>query len=182
MKKLLLGTLLLLGTSAATLAQSVKFGIKAGANFSNVDAQDVNTDNITSWHAGALVEIHALPNFSVQPELFYSSQGAKVQGADDFKFDYIAVPVLAKFYLIADKLSLEAGPQFSFLVNDESPFSGIADDFDSQSFDFGVIGGLGFNITEHIFAQARYVVGLSDTTKNADVTNKVIQLSAGIRF
>ena len=95
----------------------------------------------------------------------YSSQGAKVDGVDDFNLDYISLPVMAKFYLMTDKLSLEAGPQFSFLVNDPQKA------YDNQDFDFAVAGGLGLNLTKNIFVQARYVVGLSEVSKYAEVKN-----------
>lgn len=157
--------------------QSIRFGLKGGVNFANLDAEDINTENITSWHAGATLELNVLPMFSVQPEALYSSQGAKVEGFDDFKFDYISVPVLARFYILPDLLSLDAGPQFSFLVNDN-----VEDTFKTKSFDFAVIGGATVNITDSFFGQARYVIGLTDTSEDAKVTNKVIQLSVGYRF
>jgi hypothetical protein len=107
----------------------------------------------------------------------YSSQGAKSDAFDDIKYDYITVPVLAKFYLITDKLSLEAGPQFAFLVNDN-----VDATFETETFDLAAVGGLGFDFSKHVFAQAHYVVGLTDTTKDADVKNSVIQLSIGYTF
>lgn len=160
-------------------AQLLKFGLKAGANFSNLEGENIEGSNYTSFHFGALLEVKLFENFSIQPELLYSSQGAKVseENVKDINFSYVTVPVLAKFYLITDKLSLEAGPQFSFLVNESVP-----DQFESKSFDFAAVGGLGFNFTENIFAQARYVAGLTDTTKDAEIKNRVIQVSVGYRF
>src|SRR5690606_20818809 len=107
------------------------------------------------------------------------SQGAKVDSdaVDDINFNYVTVPVLAKFYLITDRLSVEAGPQFSFLIDDN-----VKDQFETESFDFAAVGGLGLNITDNIFAQARYVVGLTDASKDAEVKNRVIQVSLGYRF
>lgn len=178
MKKSILFTLLtILGTSVAS-AQLLKFGVKAGANFSTLSGADADGfDGLTSFHAGALAEIKIFENFAVQPELLYSSQGAKVEGFEDTKLDYVTVPVLAKFYLITDKLSLEAGPQFAFLVNDN--VEALAE---TKSFDFAAIGGLGFQFTDNVFAQARYVVGLTNTTEDAEIKNTTIQLSLGYRF
>lgn len=183
MKRILfISMLALLGISTAQ-AQSIRFGIKAGANFSNIDAEDIETDNMTSWHAGAVLELNVLPNFSIQPEAMYSSQGAKVEGPDDFKLDYISVPVLARFYILPDLLSLDAGPQFSFLMNDNfADFDGIGEDFKAKNFDFAVIGGATVNITDSFFGSARYVIGLTEASEEAKVTNKVIQLSVGYRF
>lgn len=163
-----------------THAQGINFGLKAGANFSNLDGDDANGfSTYTNFHFGALVELNVFQNFSIQPELLYSSQGAKVDAAaiKDIKYDYITVPVLAKFYLTTNRLSLEFGPQFSFLVNESVP-----DQFESKTFDFALAGGLAYNITNNFFVQARYVAGLSEAAKDAEITNKVIQLSAGIKF
>ena len=176
MKKLILAVALLTIGVNASNAQDLKFGAKIGANFSNLNGDGLDGDNLTSFHVGALMELNLLENFSVQPELLYSSQGTDYQN-EEYKLDYVAVPVLAKFYLATDKLSLEAGPQFSFLINEDVP-----DQFRTKSFDFAAVGGLGYNVTSFLFVQARYVVGLSDTSRDAAVTNRVIQLSAGFRF
>lgn len=170
-----MAVLLIAGTSSMS-AQGLDFGVKAGANFAKLDGEDVSGDNLTSFHVGAILELNVFENFSIQPEVMYSSQGTKIED-EDIKLDYIAVPVLAKFYLISDKLSLEAGPQFSFLVNDD-----VQETFETKSFDFAAVGGLGFNVTNNIFLQARYVAGLTDTSKDAKVTNQVIQLSVGLKF
>ncbi|WP_432671618.1 porin family protein [Flavobacterium sp. SM2513] len=176
MKKIfLVAAVLFLGVSASN-AQDLKFGAKIGSNFSTLDGDGVNGDNLTSFHVGALVELNLIQNFSLQSELMYSSQGTELNN-EDYKLDYVSLPVLAKFYVITDKLSLEAGPQFSFLINEDVP-----DAFRTKTFDFAAVGGLGYNLTSFIFVQARYVVGLTDTSKDASVTNKVIQLSAGLRF
>ena len=176
MKKLfLVAAVLFLGANASN-AQDLKFGAKIGANFSKLSGDGFNGDNLTSFHVGILTELNLLENISIQPELLYSSQGTDYQN-EEIKLDYLSLPVLAKFYVITDKLSLEAGPQFSFLVNDN-----VKGQFDAKTFDFAAVGGLGYNLTSFIFVQARYVVGLTDTSKDASVTNKVFQLSAGLRF
>lgn len=178
MKKLILAVIAIVGFSATSQAQTLKLGVKAGPNFSNFSGgiSDINYKARTSFHAGIIAELSIFENFSIQPELLYSSQGAKVDGLGDFNLDYVALPVMAKFYLMTDKLSLEAGPQFSFLVNDPQKA------YDNQDFDFAVAGGLGLKLTKNIFVQARYVVGLSEVSKYAEVKNSTFQLSAGLMF
>ena len=178
MKKTI-GLFILLMSVSTVNAQMLKFGLKAGANFSNLEGDNVDGSTYTSFHFGAVVELKLLENLSVQPELLYSSQGTKVNSDafDDINYNYITVPVLAKFYLTSKKLSLEAGPQFSFLVNEN-----VEDQFEGKTFDFGLAGGLGYNITDNVFVQARYIAGLTEASKNAEVTNRVIQLSLGYRF
>lgn len=175
MKKFFVLTLMM--GALASQAQ-VKIGIKAGANFADLDG-NFDTSMKTGFHFGGVLEIKASPNFSIQPEVLYSMQGAKVTaaGLKDIEYSYITVPVLAKYYLITDVFSIEAGPQFAFLVDDN-----IDNTFKTESFDFGAVGGIGLNITKSFFAQAHYVVGLSDTSTNADVKNRVIQVSLGYNF
>lgn len=176
MKKIIVLAVLLLGT--LTASAQLKFGIKGGANFSDLDGISIDTKMRTGFHFGVLAELKLPANFALQPELLYSSQGADVneEAFDDIKYDYITVPVLLKYYLISDLLSIEAGPQFSFLVNDNVDFE------DSSTFDFAALGGVGVDVGQHFFLQGRYVIGLTDATADADVTNKVIQLSVGYKF
>ena len=180
MKKLILIFAFMVIGLTQSNAQMLKFGVKAGANFASLEGDGLEgLETYTSFHFGALLELKVFENFSLQPELLYSSQGAKVnsEAVDDINFNYVTVPVLAKFYLISDRLSVEAGPQFSFLIDDN-----VGDQFESESFDFAAVGGIGLNITDNIFAQARYVVGLTEASKDAEVKNRVIQVSLGYRF
>jgi hypothetical protein len=176
MKKLFVLTLLFIGIMN-TQAQ-IRLGIKAGANFSDLDG-NLDTSMRTGFHAGAILEIKASQNFAIQPEVLYSMQGAKVTlaGAKEIDFSYVTVPVLVKYYVVTDVFSLEAGPQFAFLIDDN-----VENTFKTESFDFAVVGGIGLDITKSFFAQAHYVVGLTDASTNADVKNRVIQLSLGYKF
>jgi len=180
MKKLIVIFALILISVTDANAQMLKFGVKAGANFASLEGDGLEgLETYTNFHFGALLEVKVFENFSIQPELLYSSQGAKVsdENVKDINFNYVTVPVLAKFYLITDKLSVEAGPQFSFLIDDN-----VGDQFESESFDFAAVGGLGFQFTENFFAQARYVGGLTEASKDAEVKNRVIQVAIGYRF
>lgn len=192
MKKLILCAVLMIAGITNSNAQILKFGVKGGVNFANLnggtDGIDYDFKNKTGFHVGAVAEIKVLPNFSIQPEAMFSSQGAAsdVDGVDDFDLDYISVPVLAKFYLITDRLSIEAGPQFSFLVNDSNKvvdeLGNTSEGADPKSFDFAVAGGLGLNIAGGLFAQARYTIGLTEISRDADAKNAVFQLSLGYMF
>ena len=185
MKKVLLAAVLFIAASTTIQAQLVKFGVKAGVNFANqtgdaTDAPGIDKEGITSYHAGLVAEIKLLDRFAIQPELLYSTQGATYKNAvDEFKNElgYLSIPVMAKFYL-TDSFSLEVGPQASFLLSEKDN----VDFEDAETFEFGINAGLGFKITENFFIQGRYGLGLTDATKNADVKNSTIQLSAGFLF
>jgi len=188
MKKSILIVALLFGLATTIQAQSIRFGIKGGINYANqngtditVNAQNYNTtDAITSYHAGLVAEVKLFDRFAIQPELLYSTQGATYKNAvEEFKNElgYISIPVLAKFYL-SKSLSLDLGPQASFLLSEKNDF----DYKDSKTFEFAVAGGLGLNITKNLFVQARYGLGLTEASKNADIKNSTFQVSAGIMF
>ena len=184
MKKLILVAIMLLSVTTVLQAQSIRFGVKGGANFANQNGDTPpefeSKESITSYHVGLVSEIKLVDRFAIQPELLYSTQGASYKNIDEeFKNElgYLSIPVLAKIYL-SESLSLELGPQASFLLSDRKN----VDFGDAKTFEFGVVGGLGLNITKNLFVQARYGLGLTEASKEADIKNSTIQLSAGIMF
>jgi hypothetical protein len=186
MKKRIYFTLfLIIAGLTGTYAQSLNFGIKGGANFSNFQGSNANfkTESISSYHAGAFIDLGVSQKFSIQPEILYSTIGAKVSLAgavDEFrnKLGYISIPVLAKLYLIPNRLSIDLGPQVSFLLNEKENVNLEK----SNSYDFSVAGGVTLRVLGPIFVQGRYNLGLNDVKPNAGVNNRVFQLSAGLRF
>ena len=187
MKKTIFVTVLLVAISMNMQAQLVKFGVKAGVNYANQNGSDITvnstnytTSAITSYHAGLIAEIKLVDSFAIQPELLYSTQGATYKNAgEEFRNElgYLSIPVLAKINL-NKFVSLELGPQASFLLSERNNF----DVKDANTFDFAVVGGLGLNITKSLFIQGRYGLGLTDASKDAQVKNSVVQVSAGLKF
>ncbi|MCL9806142.1 PorT family protein [Flavobacterium amniphilum] len=187
MKKLLFAAVAVFAFGTAN-AQGMKFGAKAGLNMADWYGDDAEgADSRTSFHVGGFAEFKVSDKFAVQPELLYSSQGAKGEGAK-INTDYINLPVMAKFYA-TDKLSIEAGPQIGFLMSAKlKPESGGgSQDVKDQlkSTDFGVNFGLGYNFTDNISGNLRYNLGLSEVPDSADVSdvkNGVFSLSLGYSF
>lgn len=193
-KSIVLIAMLLMGTVYTTAQEYVMFGIKGGVNFSSVtgdafsDFEDESAR--TAFHLGLLAEIPISDRFSLQPEVLYSAQGYDVVRIEDGqdverRFDYISVPVLAKFYLI-DGFALEAGPQFSYLVENELGRGDdeieLSDDY-LNKFDFSVGLGASWKLS-NFFVYGRYNVGLTEIydIEGADAKNGVIQLGVGLLF
>lgn len=179
MKKLAFLVVTLLTISQITNAQSnVKFGIKAGLNYANFTNTEIQTDAISSYHAGLLVEIGLFDNLAIQPELLYSTVGATINDPiNDIKEElgYISIPVMAKFNL-SETVFIEAGPQGSFLLSNKDRLE------DYNDLDLAANVGLGLNLTKNIFASARYSLGLTEISRNAEAKNAVFQVSVGLLF
>jgi len=167
------------------------WGVKAGVNFSNASNIDSDTKMMTRFYAGLFAEFRMNYWFGIQPEVYYSAQGVTIEPANNLKYelkqDYINVPILAKFYVL-DNLSVNIGPQFGFLVNDDvklkSGSSSTTFGTDTKGFDFSVAMGLNYTIMNHLDITARYNLGLTDVYGDLRDTNRngVIQVGLGYRF
>jgi hypothetical protein len=180
MKKTILIGLFFFALSTNVQAQLVKFGIKAGLNYANLEGTNIQTDAITSYHAGIIAEVKLTDGFSVQPELLYSTQGATYKNAGTElknELGYLSIPVLAKIHL-NKTISLDLGPQASFLLSERKAFNVN----NAETFEFAAVGGLGINLTKNFFIQGRYVLGLTEVSKEAQTKNSVVQVSAGFTF
>ena len=180
MKKVIKNWFVVLFLVQMSYAQSVQFGIKAGANYANVTGSKINTNAIVNYHAGIVAKIGLTKGLSFQPELLYSTQGASYETAlADYKNElgYIVIPAMLQIHL-SKSITLDMGPQVGFLLNEKNNF----DVQKSNTFDASANAGLGLKITNSIFAQARYCVGLTKLQPNSDIKNNVVQLSLGILF
>jgi|APLow6443716910_1056828.scaffolds.fasta_scaffold140742_1 hypothetical protein len=149
----------------------VSLGIKGGLNLYNINNDNNSTyDQITGYHFGLLGHIHLKNPWAIQPELVYSTQGAK-SGDANYELGYINVPVLIQ-YMFDNGFRLQAGPQVGFLVS--------ADNKDELNpIEFGVSFGASYVVPSTGFGiDARYNLGLSNINKESDVksTNRGIQL------
>lgn len=199
--KLFSAGILMIGAITTANAQSSdaltpSFGIKGGVNFASITGDDFDSpDSRTSFHVGLLAEFPLTEMFSLQAEALYSGQGFESdmdgeifggEGKVEYQLDYINVPVLAKVYIL-DGLSIEAGPQFGFKVNEEIDANANADDGDlnldeAEDFDFGVAAGVTFETPMGLFATGRYTQGFTDIVNNRDVKNSVFQIGVGYKF
>ncbi len=186
MKKIILTAAAVFALSFAN-AQDTKFGAKAGLNFSSISNAEGAKSQV-GFHLGGYATIMVSDKFAVQPELLYSTQGAKFDGDLSENLAYINIPIMAKFN-VAEKFNLEAGPQIGFLMSANLKSSaGSLDTKDGyKSMDFGLNFGAGYDVAENINVGLRYCLGLSQLEKEL-VTgqtaskNTNIQLSLGYSF
>jgi hypothetical protein len=193
-KKLLTALALIAVLSASAQSskreEGIKLGLKGGLNVANMNGDVENNVIRTSLHLGFISEIIISDKWSFQPELMYSGQGFRSEDPANFskvKYDYVILPLLAKHY-VADRISIEAGPQVGFLVNSfQRDNSGNTDIDDQNIVDFGVDLGATYELRSGVFFSGRYNLGItnvngaanSDTVK---LTNSVFQFSVGVLF
>ncbi len=168
MRKLVLIAIAFVSFTMIANAQDVKFGFKGGVNLATLNGDDIGdqVDGRTGYHLGAVVQLSLAETIALQPELLYSAQGV-----DDTDIDYLNLPVLFKLKF-AKVLSVEAGPQFGFVVNDSFEVG------EPESFDLsGAIGaGVEFG---GFFGQLRYNHGFTNVIEDGDAKNSNFQISVG---
>jgi hypothetical protein len=173
--------LLLILAPMVLQAQGIGLGIKAGANFANQDVTDISIKTATDFHIGAYLNLNLSDKFGITPEVLYTAYGSKW---DDAKvdFDYIAIPVMLRYKPIK-LISLEAGPQFSFLT--KAKVEDIGDVTDQmKNNDFGLAFGAGLHLPLGFNVGARYVLGFSNIseTSGESIKNRTFQISLGWTF
>ncbi|WP_396188948.1 porin family protein [Flavobacterium sp.] len=192
-------------------AQDVKFGVKTGLNLSTFSGDVANVDSKFGFILGGFAEIKLSEKFAFQPELLFSTQGAKSSESYaeigysekmeyNLKANYLNIPLMAKYYANS-KLSIQVGPQIGFLmssktkvdytINDAGVIDSGSQTVDTKSsynsIDFGLNIGAGYDITENIGLDLRYNLGLSNVNKKVDgvdmnVKNSVVQLGVSYKF
>ncbi|MDZ7649395.1 MAG: porin family protein [Cytophagales bacterium] len=169
--------LLILLVPFTMFAQGVGIGIKGGANFANMAIEDVDSESITDFHIGAYVNLNLSDKFGITPEILYTAQGSKVNNAT-VNTDYFAIPVMLRFKPIS-LISLQAGPQFSFLSKAKSGGVDIKNQLKNN--DFGIALGAGLHLPLGFNGGVRYVLGFSNISEisTEEVKNRVLQIYVG---
>lgn len=182
MKKLAL-TLLFATIGTFSMAQSFSFGPKAGVNISNYTGGNIESDSKIGYHFGGMLNFGIGNHFSIQPEVLFSSLGAKVKSAtekENFKVSYVTVPVMLKLKTNGG-FYVEAGPQVGFRTSTDVGNQTI-DNF-AKNLDLSLGGGIGYQSKIGLGIGVRYVAGLtkvgdfSGSNIDPDFKNSVIQAS-----
>ena len=192
--------------SAVESSISPKFGVKAGVNLANLYVDEVDDENMKlGLNLGLFAKIPLTRGLSIQPELLYSSKGAKLsydnillgEGEYRFNLNYVDLPVLA-IINVAKNINIQAGGYVSYLASanikdleSDGTINNIkelkADDF--NRFDYGLVGGVGIDVQLFTLG-VRYNYGLKEVGEAGSLSgrltqnskNSVISLYAGIGF
>ncbi|MBL0144634.1 MAG: PorT family protein [Chitinophagaceae bacterium] len=166
----------------ATQAQ-VKFGAKAGLNLSNLTGDVSDNKMKIGFNVGGLVNIPVSSQFSVQPELLFSSEGTKFDDgttSQNFNLSYINIPVMLQ-YNNESGFYAEAGPQLGILASAKTADTDVKEFFNSTNFGLGL--GLGYNMSNGLGFGARYSLGLGNIAKDSGSDKiKTSNISIGLHY
>jgi hypothetical protein len=165
MYKSLVLVLLTAGTFLTVNGQ-IQLGFKAGPGFTSYSGSDAGGAKLlVGFHGGVFAKIPFSDQFSLQPEVQYSQQGAK--GKDEVsgisftnRTNYLSVPVLFTF-THSSGLILQTGPHVDFLLSAKVKANGSSVDVKDayKSTDVGWTTGIGYLSQAGIGVIARYSLG-----------------------
>ncbi|MCX6121093.1 MAG: porin family protein [Ignavibacteriales bacterium] len=182
---------------------NINYGIKGGLNYSSWWSG--NSIWITQYAIGGSFEFQ-FKAVSIQPEIFYSKKGAKI---DDIIYvagiahnvvhtktlAYLDIPLLVKIHLPQpiNGISLLIGPSLGILLsaNDNIEGEGISSSIDNKNDysnkDLGLVIGTGIDIPLEIICltiDARYEFGIwtLDPSERKGVYNRTVSIYIGIVF
>jgi hypothetical protein len=179
MKKIILSLMFLLVVKAS-IAQ-ISYGVKGGLNFSNIYSTNLNTDFKQGYHVGAYAKLNLII-LAFQPELLFSQRGYKETNVKDVTLNYIDIPVMLKLKILP-MISLDAGPQFSYLINSNTEGIGNILSVQPTFKNAEVSGALGASVQIwRLGASARYIVGFSELEKIVSSKNQQFQLSLSLKL
>lgn len=169
-------------------------GLKAGVNVVKIDGRAFSDEFKYGYHAGAFMAIGLGKKFGFQPEVLYNQNSLRVDtsftnplstvfqnGITSVRLNYLSIPLLINYKLIGKFITLQAGPQFGILIDqDRSILQNGGDAF--KKGDFSLLGGVQVKLGP-LRVNGRYVVGLnniSDITNDNRWKSQGFQVSAGI--
>lgn len=177
-------------------------GFLAGFAATQVDGDGVSGFNKIGATGGFFVTMSLSEKLSGRMELTYVGKGSRKPADPDngdfstwgYTFHYIDVPLMLEYHL--DAFYLHGGVYGGVLINGTQFQDGASYDVvnpEMRPYDFGVVGGAGYDITESLFAQARFTTSVIPIRQPPDpgnqtrwfdggMSNIVVQFSLGLRL
>lgn len=176
----------------AVQAQSTDIGLKGGINLAtwSNNGSGAAYANRLGFNGGLFAQVHVTPQFAVQPEVVYSSQGTKytISGQEhDLKLNYVNIPVMLQA-MVGRGFYAEAGPQIGFLTGTADKVGDVetgyftTNDFKKNDVALGV--GLGYSGASALGIGARYNFGLTNINNvgSNKIKNNVLQVGLTYKF
>jgi hypothetical protein len=148
-------------------------GIKGGANITKVEGKSFKDEFKYGYHLGGFAEIGLGNKLGIQPEVLFNQYSSTLDSnynhvyqdvftsdQSSVKLSYLSIPILLNYKLLGNFLTLQAGPQFSVLINQSKTLLQNGGEAFKNG-DFAMVGGAQLKFSA-IRITGRYVVGLND--------------------
>jgi len=159
---------------SSSLMAQFHIGFKGGANVTKISGNSFKDKFSYGYHLGGFAEIGFGGKLGIQPEVLFNQYTTTVdsnfshiyQGVfnssyqSHVKLNYISVPILLNYKLLGNFLVLQAGPQFSILMDQNKTLLQNGNDAFKKG-DFAMVGGAEIRLS-HLRVTGRYVVGLNN--------------------
>lgn len=176
--------------SQAMMAQ-FHLGIKGGANIIKVDGQSFQDKFKYGYHLGGFMEIGLGQKWSLQPEVLFSQYSTTVDSnfnhiyenvfnpsyQREVKLNYLSVPIMLNYKLIGKFVSLQAGPQFGVLMNQNKTLLQNGGEAFRHG-DLSLLGGVQIKLSS-LRITGRYAIGLNNIN---DIDNQDKWKSQGFQL
>lgn len=179
--------------SSITLhAQKLDIGIKAGAEANKLEGLAFKESYSFGYHLGVFVRVGLTRKLSVQPEVLFSQTNIDTSNSfsdiyqfkdiSKVKLGYLKIPLLLD-YRIVPKVSIQAGPQYGILINNNLTLLQNGKDAFKKG-EFSMLAGLQVNLLKFRI-YGRYAIGLSelnDIDEKDKWKSQSVQLGVGLAF
>lgn len=194
MKTKLFSLIAALLLSQAMMAQ-FHFGIKGGANIIKVDGKSFKEEFNYGYHLGGFLEIGLGKKWGFQPEVLFNQYSTTLDSnfkhvyqnvfnpnyQSNVKLNYLSIPLILSHKFLGNFLTLQAGPQFGILINQNKTLLQNGGDAFKHG-DFSLVAGAQIKLAAFRIT-GRYVIGLNninDIDNQDKWTSQGFQLSVGI--
>jgi hypothetical protein len=159
--------------SNAVMAQ-FHIGGKVGANVTKVNGKSFKDEFRYGYSLGGFAEVRLSNKLVLQPEVLFNQYSTTVDSnfkhiyqnavstSDQrkVKLNYLSIPILLNYKLIGSFLSLQAGPQFSVLMNNSKTLLQNGGEAFKNG-DFSMLGGVQIKLAA-LRINGRYAIGLNN--------------------
>lgn len=169
MKTKLLTVVLSVLIFSAAHSQGFHLGVKGGVNMNKLTGKSFKDEFTYGYHLGGFAEIGFGKKFSIQPEVVFNqfkqdttskfSEVYKLDNVSNVKLNYLSIPILLN-YRASNFLSLQAGPQFGILMDQNTRLVQNGKDAFKKG-DLSMLAGVQLKFSS-VRIYGRYAVGLSN--------------------
>jgi hypothetical protein len=171
MKKIFISSIFCFILFTEIRSQGIHLGIKGGSNLSEITGKAFSEGFNWNFMLGAFAEVNLIPRWGIQPEILFSQTTS--QTASNFsefyeeginshsvKLQYMSIPILLTWQLPLRMLSLQLGPEFGTILNNNTSLSGNGEKaFKKGNFSMDI--GAQVNLLK-FKGGVRYVYGFTD--------------------